>query len=276
MARSNAETGLYPPETLYIAGYGAAGVAVDLHATPTTAAFPIGTKAEHPDGRFFRYGMAAAAVTPGKVTSPDLSAVAIVDTDDGFNATYGTNDKTIVMDVGAYASKTLNQFSGAYLIITDDAGAGAEGGTYRIKTSTASYSTDQVDLELYEELDGTVSTDSDHGILPNMWAELVPATAATDFSPSGVSQGNFADNDFGWVITWGPTAALQDGTIAAGDDVYLSDGVAGAVQTLGGGATYASNASITLAELVAEARVGYCVIAGDDTGFAGIIAQIWP
>lgn len=269
------QAGTYPPESYYVQGFGAVGASLDLYATPTSPAWPIGQKLEAADGRVFRYVQTAGAVNAGQVVSPDLSAVGLTDTDNQVDAAVTAGTRTFRFDGAAFASISANQFSGAFLITTDDAG---EGFTYRLSENIASENTDEITVTLtYSE--GVVvalATTTDVGIIPNMWAEVVAATAATDFAPSGVAVATMADNDYGWVTTWGPTAVLQDGTIAGGDEVYLSDGVAGAVQVQGGGATFASNVAVNFNDIVAEARVGYCVVEGDDTGQCGIIAQLWP
>jgi hypothetical protein len=75
------------------------------------------------------------------------------------------------------------------------------------------------------------------------------------------------DGNFFWMQTKGVCICLQDGTIAAGDQVSLSDGVSGAVQVIGGGGTAA-------ADILAEAAVGYALYAGDNTGHCGVMLNL--
>jgi len=245
----------------------------DLYATPTQAVYPLGYRVALADGRVFRYAHFGAATNRGFLVSQDLSETSVVDTDNvmiapasAVTTTDGTiNNRFIEITL---ASVTADQFAGGYLLTTDDTG---EGYTYRIKgnTATGNPATGNFRVELYDPLAIAIDTTTDFAIVGNMYHDVEVATAATDIAVSGVAVAVAAADDFGWVQTWGVCGVYTDGTIAVGDQVSLSDGVAGEVQVYGGGGT-------TGADLLAEQIVGYCIDAGDDTGTSAIFLQISP
>ena len=108
-------------------------------------------------------------------------------------------------------------------------------------------------LELYQPLVVALDAGSELNVTGSMYANLEPATAATDICISGVSQAANTAQTYGWVQTHGPCAILQDGAIATGDMCTLSDSISGGVQAAAGGDL------ISTAALIAEAYVGYCI-----------------
>ena len=67
---------------------------------------------------------------------------------------------------------------------------------------------------------------------------------------------------YGWIQKSGVVGILQDGVIAIGNTIQLSDGVSGAVQIFGGEVASAVAAS----DLQTEPILGSCLIAGDSSG----------
>jgi len=112
-----------------------------------------------------------------------------------------------------------------------------------------------------------LTTASDVAIVGALSNEVVIASAGTDYAPVGVTPVAVVDGEYFWRQTKGTALILQDGTVAAGDILTLSDGVNGAVQAGAGGGT-------AVADLIAEAIVGYALYAGDDTGHVGVKLQI--
>tara|TARA_Y100000310_G_scaffold344248_1_gene455990 strand:+ start:278 stop:1051 length:774 start_codon:yes stop_codon:yes gene_type:complete len=253
------QAGLYPAgNDWYIDGFGAAGTAIDLHATPDTAAFIIGTRARHRDGREIVYGQTAAAVAAAVVCAPDISSKGLADTDDGVNDSVAAGEYTFRFDLNAFSSIAVNQFAGSVLMITDDAG---EGYSYYINSNIATENTDEITVTLEEDIHVALTTSSDVAIAPPMYGELITAdcNTGTDVVPTCVSVSVLADNDFGWFATRGFWPILQDGSIAIGNSVTNSDGTAGAVQ---------------LKDAETEALIGTCVYAGDTTGHGVFKVQL--
>ena len=81
------------------------------------------------------------------------------------------------------------------------------------------------------------------------------ATAGTDYIISGVTTRVMQAEYYGWVQTTGVCTILADGSIAIGDNLTLSDGVAGAVQ---------------LKDAETEPLVGQALFAPDNTGHVGV------
>lgn len=278
------EAGIAPPQSYELNGGLVAGTAIDLHATPTTAAFPLGQKLEAQDGRRFRYLQAKGVLTAGHLIGPDMTdpTTALDDTNaavDGTQTGYAgcseaIGSKKFFVDEGSFTATALNQYSGGFLITMGDTG---EGFTYRIKGNTAFAATDEVTFDLFEGLVVALDTTTDIGIIPNPWSECVHADAGADDFCSGVVCSTLADNDFGWCCTWGPTAMFQAGTVAAGDEVYLSAtvGCAEALTLVTATQATAQTAALAVSGMGGSQRVGFSAIAGDDTEFMGAIAQIW-
>jgi hypothetical protein len=223
-----------------------------IYEESSTAKHRIGEKIELADGRCFRYGQTGAAIGAGLLVSQDVSATCLAETDDVIIAAAG--DFSISAGSKAFQATlsgvSKNQYAGGLIALTDDAG---EGHQYRIESNSATdYTTSgKVDFHLYDGLVVAVTTSSDIAITGNLWTELVGATAATDYMVSGVTPIAFTDAYYGWFQTAGIATSIADGTIAIGDQLTLSDGVAGAVQ---------------LQDAYTEPAVGYAVFAPDNTG----------
>ena len=225
-----------------------------IYTESSTARYPIGQKLELADGRVFRYGYTAAAINRGLLVSQDVSATAIVESDGKLTAASAGATEVTYTDSGTVGSATLNQYAGGYLHITDDAG---EGFQYRIKSNTAA-SSNAITLTLYDPIKVALTTASDIAIVGNLWYNVVGATAGTDYIIAGVTPIAFTSGYYGWFQTAGVATILADGSIAIGDNLTLSDGVAGAVQ---------------LKDAETEPLVGLAAYAPDNTGHVGVVVQ---
>lgn len=230
-----------------------------IYSQSSAPLYPVGTKFTMADGREFRYAHFGAAVTQGKLVSQDITESSVVDTDNSILAPAScvtTTDGT----VGSYfveitkASVTVNQFAGAFLAITDDTG---EGYMYKIKSNTASNdpASGTFRIQLEDPLIVALDASSDYEILGNPYANVEGAVGSdgADYSvPVGVTVRSMTIAYYGWIQTKGTALVLQDGTVNIGDTVTMSDGVAGAVQTM---------------DAYTEPIVGYCTHSGDSTGY---------
>tara|TARA_Y100001963_G_scaffold35653_2_gene49701 strand:+ start:4787 stop:5533 length:747 start_codon:yes stop_codon:yes gene_type:complete len=227
------------------------GVSQDIRDESSVQQGPVGALRELNDGRRFRYAYFASATAAGLLVSQDVSATAVVETDNIVTAADAGATKVTITDSGTLGSATADQYAGAYLHITDDAG---EGYTYRIRGNTAA-SSNAVDFNLYDGLVVAVTTATDVGITGSLWGNVHGATAGTDYIVSGVTHRVMQANYYGWVQTTGICTILADGSIAIGDNLTLSDGVAGAVQ---------------LKDAETEPLVGQATFAPDNTGHVGV------
>jgi|TARA_B100001123_G_scaffold63430_1_gene69647 hypothetical protein len=224
-----------------------------IYEESSTAIYPIGEKLELADGRVFRYGYTAAAINRGLLVSQDVSATAIVESDGKLTAASAGATEVTYTDSGTVGSATENQYAGGYLHITDDAG---EGFQYRIKSNTAADS-NAITFTLFDGLAVAVTTATDVAVTGSLWYNVVGATS-TDYIVAGVTPITFQANYYGWFQTAGVATILADGTIAAGQNLTLSDGVAGAV--------HAKDAET-------EPLIGLAAFAPDDTGHVGVVLQ---
>ena len=196
-----------------------------------TAGLPIGTKREFEDGRIFRFAEFSADTTAGHLVAQDVSAQAVVyATDDATAAAIGAKSVTLT-DSTLFGSATADQYAGGYLHTVNDAG---QGYTYRISSNTVGAS-NATTLTLYDGLKIALTTASDVVITGNPYNGLMSAVAATDMWVSGVciNAMDVSDKNYGWVQTRGYATVLYDAggsAVVIGDQITLSDGVAGAVQ----------------------------------------------
>lgn len=234
--------------------------------------YPLGMEVQY-GVRKFRYAHFGADTNRGVLISQDFSESSVVDTDNKIIAPASANDVTDgtigsrFMQI-TLASVTVDQFAGGTFHTTDDVG---EGYTYTIKgnNATGDPATNDFRLEIYEPLKVAVDNTTDFAIFGHPFSNLEIATAATDIATVGVTVNTMdvSAEAFGFVQTWGPASILTDGTIALGDQVSISDTVAGAVQAAGGGGT-------SVSDLIAEAIVGYCLIDGDTGAHSVIMLQV--
>ena len=229
-----------------------------IYEESSTPKFDLGEKLELKDGREFRYANFGAAVGAGLVVSQDVSATCVAEIDNSVTAA-AAGATSVTVDNAALSGTTADQFAGAYMHLTDDAG---EAHQYRIKSNTAA-STNAVTFTLYDGLVVAVTTATDVAISGGLYNKLVGATGATDYIVSGVTPIAFTSGYYGWVQTRGISTVLADGTITIGQTLMLSDNAPGAVEALD-------------ATLVANSHpiVGYATFAPDDTGYVGVALQL--
>ncbi len=239
----------------------------------TTQRYAIGTRVVRADGNEFVYVQCLTSSAAGTVVGPDVSEggeVAGVD-----NALIAPASAAAVpgtsITAGSIGSRHVqmtnagiaaDEHAGGYLAIVSGTGVGY---TYRIKGNGATDATvtGDVVIELYDPIKVAIDATSDVHILGSKYAQCIKATGAggEDNLAVGVTMGIIAANGYGWVCAKGLCAPLVDGTIAAGEAITLSDGVAGAVQVVAGGST-------AVADLKAERVIGQCVIPDASTGQA--------
>ena len=215
-----------------------------IYEESSTPKYAIGEKLELADGRVFRYGYTAAAVNAAELVSQDLSATALVETDNiviaasgDFSPAAGSNKFQITL-----ASVTANQYAGGYFQTAND-GATTSG---------------KVDIELYYPIKVTMTTATDVAIVGSLWYNVLAATSGTDYVVAGVSPIAFTANYYGWFQTAGVALIASDGALAIGVNLTLSDSDAGHVQ---------------LKDAETEPLVGFALYASDDNGHVGVLLQ---
>ena len=98
---------------------------------------------------------------------------------------------------------------------------------------------------------------------------MIASVTAVDTIIAGVTTAVQADNDFGWVQTWGPASVATQLTVTEGAIVTGDDGTAGNVSEIGGEGTDAI-------DLIGDPIVGFAM--HDGTGGAHLLVylQICP
>ena len=227
------------------------GVSQGLYEESSTQQGRVGALRELGDGRRFRYAYFASATAAGLLVSQDLSATAVVETDNICTAAAIGATKVTLTDSGTLGSATADQYAGAYLHTTDDAG---EGYTYRIVGNTAA-SSNAVDFNLYDGLVVALTTATDVAITGGLWYNVHGATAGTDYLVSGVTTRVMQANYYGWVQTKGICTIKSNGAPAIGANLTLSDGETGQVQ---------------IKDAETEVLIGQATFLVDDTGHVGV------
>jgi len=261
----------YSTDTLLSSGKNTAvattSIDFDKFAQHSIPRFTVGFKVADGEGNTYRYTHFGDDVAVGVVVSTDLSESSVVDTDDAVIASASAvttsdgliNNRFIQVTL---ASVTAGQYAGGRLIITDDAG---EGYTYDIlgNTATDDPASGDIRIELKQPLQVALTTASDLCIAGSPYSNCEIATT-TDIQAAGVSCAamDVSAAAYGWIQTSGVVGILQDGTIAIGNTVQLSDSTSGAVQIFGGAVASAVAAS----DLQTDPILGFCLIAGDTGG----------
>lgn len=254
---------------------GQEGPKLGLYTKEATQTSAIGQRMEFEDGRSFRYSHFVAACNRGVLVSQDVSVTVVSSIDGKFTDSAGTaKDDYATTDTIIYLTDTdtfgtadeANVYAGGYLQITDAAG---EGYNYRIKSNGvgSALAAGVIKIELYDPLAAALDSETSASIIGNMWRNLLIATSGSDTLVSGVSVITATTaNPYLWVQTWGIANVLcvetaTVGVVAAGSIAVLSDTTAGAVETLGGGYSQASEALITsdfdFTPIITEPIVGY-------------------
>lgn len=258
-----------------------------LYSNDTTQHYPIGYRWDTRDGRCFRYGYFYTAVAAGKLAAVDAS-IAIVDES---AATTVRNAAGSAADIASSATVTSLYFldtdkftaansddvlAGGYVhVANSDTG----GNTYRIRSNGYTATTSVMQVDLYDSLVGNITSESEIIVSGNPYSYLAIANNGTDDYVAGVAFVDAAATSYGWVQTWGPATVLADesaGTISAGTIATLSDGVNGAVQPMGGGATINTETDSQAYETITEPIIGYFIGDITDKNFVAVYLQLAP
>jgi len=257
------------------------GVAQGLYETSTTAKGPLGAKREMPDGRVFRYAYCVTAVGAGQLAALDQSVAVQTSFDAAFTNSAGTaTDYTsgattlYVKTSDITSADAADVFAGGYLHITDE---GGEGYTYRLRGNGvgSDTATNVMRLDLYDPTQTALDSEDSVSISGSMFNNLAIYNNGTDDVVVGVPLVDIGATSYGWVQTWGPATALADenaGTIQAGAIAQGSDGVNGAVQPFGGGATNSEDDHLYTNQPI----VGFFMTAAVDTEYVATYLQIAP
>lgn len=219
----------------------------DLGTSSATQQTVVGSYAETPDGRGFRYVQAGGAdLAPGRLVqasaqdTSNLQSLRLV--------AASANDTSITTS----SSTTLaaNQVAGGLVVVTRGAGMGI---VSRVAGHPA-VTSGTVTINLEDKLPVPLTTTSYVDLIPNPYGTVVINPTTSTSAAIGVSQnGTITASQYGWIQTHGPAALIVDGTVTIGQPIAgTSANTAGYAQLSGG----------TL-EIIGYAITG---IAGGDAG----------
>jgi hypothetical protein len=198
---------------------------IDPKETETNKSVALGTLAQSPDGRLFRYAKAgSSAITAGKLqlgparkTNHDNIAVAAA-------AAIGATQVTVTL--GATAA-TANEYAEGYLVLSDATG---EGTTYVIKSHPAADASASLVLTLDEPLKEALTTSSEACLVHNRFNACVEGTVQAGGIVVGVPLVDVAAGSYFWAQVWGVAAVLSDENGTVNRSVTVGSSTAGAVE----------------------------------------------
>lgn len=279
MAQTYADGGI--AGNVYTRGPGQHGQKLSVYGQEATqGSAAIGERVIFDDGRVFRYAHFVSAVGVGKLAAQDASVTNTASlagkyVNSAGTATDYTTDATTVYlkDTDTFTTDdAADVYAGGYLHVTDDQG---EGFTYRIKSNAAGTAAGLMRLDLYDNLQLAINSESSAQLTGSLYRNLAISNNGTDDNVVGLAMRSVTAGYYAWVQTWGVGTVLADesaGTVAAGTIAQVSDGVNGAAQPFGGGAINSENDHSYDTEPV----IGYFLGAAADTEYVPIYLQICP
>lgn len=196
-----------------------------INTTNATKQHPLGTKAETPDGRTYRYARAggvalvagnlqvAPTVTPNHVNIVVAAAAAIGAT-------------TVTATLGATLA-AVNFYSEGYMVVNDAVG---EGISYKIVGHPAVASAGVITLTLAEPLIVALTVASEISLVQNPYDLVVISVTDQLDQPVGVATTAVPINDYCWLQTGGICSVLADEAFAIAQSLTIGTGLAGAVE----------------------------------------------
>jgi len=197
-------------------------------SSSATALFAVGQKAEASDGRKYRYVKVGgtALVVGNALQAPAQDA----DHDDvTVRATDAGATSLLITTGSGGGALDLNEYQDGYAVIDTTPGHGY---IYKIKSHLAIAASTNGQLELYPEdaVQVALTASSKVTLVKNPYKGVIqtPVTTATNTCVGGCIY-PIAANEFGWIQTGGPGAALIAGTPAVGQPVTSTSSAAGSL-----------------------------------------------
>lgn len=227
-------------------------------STDTSLETLVGTRFDLSDGREVMLVQAgASAVLPGRLYQDAAIVANHVNLAVTAYTAYSNNGNVpakVTVTLGATAV-TANQYAGGFLIVNDNAG---EGQTLRIASHPAASGSAALVVTLEDGPTTAITTASEASLIPAHGNGVIIAPTTLTGALAGVSLYDIPAAEYGFVVTKGITACLNDGALTIGSAVSPSNAVAGAVEN---GA-------------IAQGIVGNAVYTGVDTEFRPIFVNL--
>jgi hypothetical protein len=226
----------------------------DEKVTGTTQLHPVSTRMILPDGRVYYYGQTDGAQTAGAICQ---SAVGITyhDMDLGVN-TAAVGDKSVTITTVGSGQLTEDQYKDGYLYINDGTG---QGHTYKVRQhdAIAASTTGVINLHDSDAIAVAFEDATLVGLAKNPYSDFIVFPTTPTGHPVGVAATDFADDEYGWLQTWGPAAVLCDVAFVIGNHVRVSDNTAGSGEPLIRAASAENDVVIGTASLIAPVTTDY-------------------
>lgn len=191
----------------------------------STQKHPLGTVGRTADGRVFRYAKAGASdLVAGNLlqsSAPVANHLALTP------AAAAVGAVAVTATLGATAA-TANQYAEGYLQIDTTPGNGY---VYTIKDhlAIASAGTGVFNLLADDGIQVALTTASRVGLIANPYSGVIQAPTTLTAITVGFAAYVISASQYGWIQTWGPVAALINGTPAVGSGVVAGATTAGSV-----------------------------------------------
>jgi len=199
-------------------------IGADVLSNSTVQAHPLGSYAETPDGRGFRYFLNGAVATVAGKVYQNKALDATNDQVSGGHAVAAAAIGALEVTTTATMTVTANEFAGGYLSVVVTPG---QGYTYRIKSHPAA-SGAAVTMTLEDPIVVALTTSSRVIWAQHPYSGCVITPAAATGTIAGVATGIVAAGHYGWLQVNGPCAVLFTGTGVAGLGVgVLASGTSG-------------------------------------------------
>lgn len=225
----------------------------DEKVTGTTQLHALGTRMLVPDSRVYYYGQTDGTQTAGAICQ---SAVGVANHDmDLVVNTASAGAKSLAITLGGTAA-TEDQYKDGYVYVNDGTG---EGHLYKIRQHDAISSGAEGTFNLYDG-DGIATAfvaATIVGLVKNPYKDFIVYPTTATGHAVGVAATDFADDEFGWLQTWGPAVVLCDVAFVIGNHVRVSDNVAGAGEPLDRDGTHENEETIGVASLIAPVTTDY-------------------
>ena len=199
----------------------------DIWTESSIQQHPLGAKGETGDGRIFRYGKTAEAITIGYLAvAPSIDTATITQ---AVTSTAAIGTKKITFTHGASTS-TANEYAEGWATISFGTGIGQ---TLKIASHLAftSGGTSSV-LNLEDPLLVALDTTSKLDLTHNPYNGVQMTTSATTV-PAGGALRSFTSAYYGWFQTRGVVGLFADATIAAGYEFVADGSVSGGIDVTG-------------------------------------------
>lgn len=195
----------------------------DSFTSSSTQMHPLGTRGYTSDGRRFRYAQvggvdtvagslyqAAAPVANHLANTPPAVAIGA---------------KSFTYTPGATGG-AANLYSEGYLQVDTTPGNGY---MYQISGHAAITASTAFTLNLVDPIQVALTTSSRVGLIHNLCKNVIVCPTTKTAAVVGVAPAVIATTAYGWIQTWGPAAALINGTPAVTAPVVNSATTAGAL-----------------------------------------------